>query len=213
MKIKTKKVGLLGGTFNPIHTGHLLLAETAYEQYNLDQVLIMPAKKPYHKNVQDIISDKDRIEMIKLAIEGNPHFSLSLIEFEREGNTYTVDTLKELSKRNPKTQYYFIMGADSLYQFSQWKKPTEILKHAILLAASRDNIPSSSLYSQIDYLKDKFEEADIRLLQSPNMEISSHDIRNRILANSSIRYLLPESVRNYIQEKQLYQKTKQDLLK
>lgn len=195
----------MGGTFNPIHTGHLLLAETAYEQYHLDQVWIMPAKRPSHKNVQDIISDEDRIKMIQLAIEGNPHFQLSLIEFEREGKTYTVDTLKELSKRNPDTEYYFIMGADSLYQFSQWRKPAEILKHAVLLVASRDNIPSSSLYSQIDYLKDTFEKADIRILQSPSMEISSHDIRNRIMENSSIRYLLSEPVRNYIEEKELYQ--------
>ena len=202
---KTKKIGLMGGTFNPIHIGHLLLAETAYEQFELDKVFIMPAKCPYHKKNSKMIDDEQRIEMIKCAIEHNEHFELSLIEFQREGNTYTVDTLRQLKETYPMTEFYFIMGADSLYQFAQWKEPEEILKRAVLLAASRDNIPSSSLSSQIDYLIDKFGSGDIRLLQSPNMEISSHDIRNRIKEGRSIRYLIPENVREYIEKYQLYQ--------
>lgn len=200
-----KKVGLMGGTFNPIHTGHLLLAERAYEQFQLDKVLFMPAKKPYHKTIRKMVDDEDRIEMIRLGIQGNSHFELSLIEFQREGNTYTIDTLRELEKRYPNTQFYFIMGADSLYQFSQWKEPEEILKRAILLAAARDDLSSSALNSQIDYLTDKFGVGDIRLLRSPNMEISSHDIRNRVINGESIRYLLPEVVLEYIEKKRLYQ--------
>ncbi|MBS6561042.1 MAG: nicotinate-nucleotide adenylyltransferase [Clostridiales bacterium] len=205
MEEKKEKVGLMGGTFNPIHTGHLLLAETAYEQFELDKVLIMPAKNPYHKRTSGMVSDEMRIDMIKCAIDNNPHFELSFIEFEREGNTYTVDTLKELNRRYPKTEFYFIMGADSLYQFAQWKEPAEILKRAVILAASRDNIASSALNSQIHYLLEQFGIGDIRLLQSPNMEISSHDIRNRVKEHRSIRYLIPEAVREYIENHQLYQ--------
>lgn len=200
-----KKIGLMGGTFNPIHTGHLLLAETAYEQFGLDKVLIMPAKSPYHKKIYSIISDEERIDMIHCAIQDNPHFELSLIEFQREGNTYTVDTLRALKEAYQNTEFYFIMGADSLYQFAQWKEPEEILKRAVILVASRDNIASSALNSQIDYLTEKFGIGDIRLLQSPNMEISSHDIRKRVSENRSIRYLLPKAVQNYIEEKRLYQ--------
>lgn len=200
-----KKVGLMGGTFNPIHTGHLLLAEMAYEQFQLDKVLFMPARKPYHKTVRTMVSDQERIEMIQLAIQGNANFELSLVEFQREGNTYTIDTLKELNIKYPNTQFYFIMGADSLYQFSQWKEPEEILQRAILLAASRDDIASSALNSQIEYLIEHFGIGDIRLLKSPNMEISSHNIRNRVLEGKSIRYLLPDVVREYIETKGLYQ--------
>lgn len=199
-----KKIGLMGGTFNPIHTGHLLLAETAYEQFQLDKVLFLPAKKPYHKTIHAMVSDEERLEMIRLAIQDNPHFELSLVDFQREGNTYTADTLREFKRKYPNTQFYFIMGADSLYQFAQWKEPEEILKRAILLTAARDELSSSSLNSQIDYLIEKFGFGDIRLLKSPNMEISSHDIRKRIAKKESIRYLLPEAVREYMEKKQLY---------
>ena len=200
-----KKIGLMGGTFNPLHTGHLLLAERAYEQFKLDKVVFMPAKRPYHKTINHMVSDEERIKMITLAIQDNPHFDISLLEFQREGNTYTVDTLRELNQKYPKTQFYFIMGADSLYQFTQWKEPKEILERAIIVTATRDELSSTLLNSQIDYLINKFGVGDIRLLNSPNMEISSHEIRNRILKKESIRYLLPDVVREYIEANQLYQ--------
>ena len=200
-----QKIGLMGGTFNPLHTGHLLLAERAYEQFKLDKVVFMPAKRPYHKTINHMISDEERIKMITLAIQDNPHFDISLLEFQREGNTYTVDTLRELNQKYPKTQFYFIMGADSLYQFTQWKEPKEILERAIIVTATRDELSSTLLNSQIDYLINKFGVGDIRLLNSPNMEISSHEIRNRILKKESIRYLLPDVVREYIEANQLYQ--------
>ena len=200
-----QKIGLMGGTFNPLHTGHLLLAERAYEQFKLDKVVFMPAKRPYHKTINHMVSDEERIKMITLAIQDNPHFDISLLEFQREGNTYTVDTLRELNQKYPKTQFYFIMGADSLYQFTQWKEPKEILERAIIVTATRDELSSTLLNSQIDYLINKFGVGDIRLLNSPNMEISSHEIRNRILKKESIRYLLPDVVREYIEANQLYQ--------
>ena len=116
-----------------------------------------------------------------------------------------IDTLRELNQKYPKTQFYFIMGADSLYQFTQWKEPKEILERAIIVTATRDELSSTLLNSQIDYLINKFGVGDIRLLNSPNMEISSHEIRNRILKKESIRYLLPDVVREYIEANQLYQ--------
>ena len=111
------KIGIMGGTFNPIHNGHLLLAETAYEDFDLDKVLIMPVKEPAYRNISSNVSSTDRIEMVKLAIADNTHFELSLLEMEREGYTYTVDTVRQLKEEHPEHDYYFIMGADSLYHF------------------------------------------------------------------------------------------------
>lgn len=199
-----RKVGIMGGTFNPIHTGHLVLAQTAYEDFNLDQVLIMPTKNPYYKNIASMVSDKDRLSMIELAIEDNPAFALSLIEFERDGATYTVDTLECMHCENPQEEYYFIMGADSLYHFETWKNPERILELCTILVATRDNVSSSAIESQIAYMEDKYDYSSIFYLNSPNFEISSHDIRNRLSSGRNVRYFLSEKVDHYIKKHQLY---------
>lgn len=199
----TKRIGIMGGTFNPIHNGHLLLAESAYYQYGLDEVLIMPTKNPYYKNISSSVTEEDRVNMVCLAIEDNPHFVLSTEELERDGTTYTVETLNNLTKAHPDYKYYFIMGADSLYHIESWKDPEKILKMAVIVVADRDGGNSSSLKSQIAYIMDKYE-ADIRLLESPYLEISSHDIRKRVREGHSIRYLLPQQVADYIMEHGIY---------
>ena len=205
MTKKKKKIGIMGGTFNPIHFGHLILAEAAYEQYHLDKVLIMPAKEPSHKTISDTITEEDRVEMVKRAIKGNDHFELSLLEINREGITYTIDTLTELHEEDSEIEYYFIMGADSLFHFNSWKEPEKILKLTNILLANRDLSTFSALNSQIDYLSDKYDEANISLLDTPNLEISSHALRKRVRQNLSIKYYVPESVEEYIKEHGLYQ--------
>ncbi len=199
-----KKIGIMGGTFNPIHFGHLILAETAYHQFDLDQVLIMPTKNTYYKRMNHLVSEEDRTRMVQLAIEGNDHFRLSLEEINREGTTYTVETLRNLTAVHKNVEYYFIMGADSLYHMETWKDVEEILSMAVIVVAGRGSEGSgSSLNSQIEYMENKYD-ACILKLSSPVMEISSNDIRRRIREGESIRYLLPDSVRNYILDHGIY---------
>ncbi|MCD8018329.1 MAG: nicotinate-nucleotide adenylyltransferase [Clostridiales bacterium] len=130
-----RKVGIMGGTFNPIHFGHLLLAETAYHQFHLDEILFMPTKNTYYKRMKNLVSEEDRVEMIRLAIRENDHFTFSAEELDREGTTYTVDTLNDLTRKNPDCEYYFILGADSLYHIESWKEPEAIFSMAVILVA------------------------------------------------------------------------------
>ena len=201
---RKKKVGIMGGTFNPIHHGHLLLAERAYHQFDLDNVLIMPTKNTYYKKMPDNVTEAQRIEMIKLAIEDNDHFELSLEEINREGITYTYETLLNLTKNNPDAEYYFIMGADSLYHIESWYMVEDIFKMATILVAARGVGTSSVLDSQIEYIQNKYD-AVIEKLYAPIMEISSNDLRKRVKDGESIRYLLPQNVIRYIEENHIYE--------
>ena len=118
-----KKVGIIGGTFNPVHLAHLMLAETAYETMELDEVLFIPSGCSYMKDESIIVSAKDRVNMLGLALAENPHFALSMMEIERQGNSYTCETLRELSEKYPDWELYFIMGADNLFDIENWKNP------------------------------------------------------------------------------------------
>ena len=117
-----KKIGILGGTFNPIHHGHLILGQAAKEEFGLDEILVMPTKNPAYKTISGGVTEQNRVDMIKLAIAGFSYFRFSDMELNREGTTYTVDTLRALTKENTDCRYYFIMGADSLYQIETWLK-------------------------------------------------------------------------------------------
>ncbi len=200
-----KKVGILGGTFDPIHVAHLILAEQAWQQFKLDTVLIMPSGDPPHKSGREITPANHRVRMLQLAIEDNKHFKLSNVEVEREGKTYTAETLTGLCKYNSDCSYYFIVGADSLFQIEQWRQPEIIMSHAILLAAVRDNYKLPELEKQMDYLKKKYK-AQIDLLHTPNIMISSSLIRERVQNGESIRYLVPKDVEKYIYQNKLYAK-------
>lgn len=193
----------MGGTFNPIHNGHLFLAEYAYEQIGLDVILFMPSKKPPHKASLEVASREDRLNMTGLAIQDNPHFELSTLELDREGITYTADTLTELISENPDTEYYFIIGADSLLQITEWKTPQIIFNLCTVVAAGRNHLPKSQMEQQVKRLHEMYG-ASIILLDMPTMEISSAEIRERIASGKSIRYYLPEQVRSYIKEQALY---------
>ena len=199
-----KKVGIMGGTFNPIHIGHLLLAETAKSQYGLDTILFIPSGCPYMKREAPVLPGEIRAEMVSLAIRNNSRFSLSWIEIERGGNTYTCDTLRTLKKENPDTEYYFILGADSLLAIESWKNPEEIFASCTLLTAVRDET-DRELEAAEKRLSEKYH-AKIGRPMCKNMDISSTDIRKFIKNGQSVRYLVPDAVIQYIEQHKLYRK-------
>lgn len=198
------RTGIMGGTFDPIHLGHLILAECAYEQFHLDTVLFLPSGNPPHKrNRRDGATDRERLDMVSLAIADNPHFTLDAEEMRRSGFTYTCETLRQMKARNPGTQYYFIIGADSLMAFDTWKNPEQISRDCILLAAVRDQMERDQMERKIDELHQKFH-AQIHLLHSPNVDISSTQLRERYRNGLSLRYYVPERVAEYIRENEVY---------
>lgn len=218
------KIGIMGGTFNPIHTAHLILAEEAYEQLGLDKILFMPSKKPPHKLNEEIVNNEHRMNMITLSIQGNEHFELSTLELEREGITYTSDTLRELTtssqvqltsesmthsnmltqplKSSGDKEYYFIVGGDSLFMMESWWEPEVIFRLSHIVVAIRGEA-KEDLKDKIAYLTDKYN-ASIHLLHTPNLEISSHELRKSRKDGKSIRYYVPELVYQYIVDNDLY---------
>lgn len=205
MRSSRRRAGIMGGTFDPIHIGHLMLAECAYEQFELEKVLFLPSGNPPHKQERpDGASDRDRLEMVRLAIKDNPHFTLDDEEMYRKGFTYTKDTLQLLRRKHPDTDYYFIIGADSLMSFDSWKEPESICRSCILAAAVRDQLNSSTMHQKMQELKQKYN-ADVRLLRTPDVDISSSSLRTWCRQNRSIRYYVPDRVMEYITEHGLYQ--------
>lgn len=203
------KLGIMGGTFNPIHFGHLFLAENAYEQIGLDQILFMPSKNPPHKDKPYQVTDQQRVEMIALAIGDNPHFALSTIELERTGYTYTSDTLTLLKQEDPEKEYYFIVGADSLFMMHQWHEPQTIFSLCTVVAAGRDNVEPEQLKQQAEYLRQQYQ-ANILLLDMPTIQIASGEIRQRMKEQRSVRYYLPDSVIEFIKNNKLYLSASED---
>lgn len=202
---KSRKIGIMGGTFDPIHVGHLILGESAYGQFTLDEVLFMPSGNPPHKrNREGRATLEQRLEMVRLAISGNSHFSLSLAEAHEEGYTYTKETLERLTREHPDTQYFFIMGADSLFSFSQWKEPQRIAQLATLVVATRHHVDDPALDAAILHLKAQYG-ADIRKLSTPNMDISSQMLRVWISEGRSTHYYIPDNVIRYIRDMRLYE--------
>ena len=201
---RRRKVGIMGGTFDPIHIGHLILGENVYQQFGLDCVLFMPSGNPPHKKERTgRASTEERVDMVSLAIADNPHFVLSLAETHEDGYTYTKETLARLTAEHPDTDYYFIMGADSLFQFETWKEPAEICRLCTILAAVRNDVPMDEMDTQISYLTEKYH-ARILKLDTPNIEISSEGLRSHIRQQRSLRYYMPEAVAAYIRQHHLY---------
>lgn len=201
--MKKKKIGIMGGTFNPIHIGHLILGQTALEQFQLDKVLFMPTKNPPHKSCNHILDDAVRAEMVGIAIKDNPNFELSTFEMDREGITYTADTLFQLTKQHPDEEYYFIVGADSLFYIDRWKDPGTIFKLSKLLAAVRGQKSNKEMLQKITELNETFL-ASVDLLNSPNIDISSTEIRERAKNGMDIQYYVTPNVAKYIQKNNLY---------
>lgn len=198
-----RKVGIMGGTFNPIHNGHLRLAEEAYKQFSLDEVLFMPCGKPYMKSEQDVVSGEIRAEMTQKAIQDNPHFKLSMMELEQSGNTYTYQTMERLKKSNPDAEYYYIVGADSLFYMTEWKCPDRIFSNCFVLAAIRGDKTTEDIEEQIRLLKRTYG-ANIFLLLTERMDISSSEIRHKVAEGETIENDVPAAVRTYIEKRGLY---------
>ena len=210
MSEKKKRIGIMGGTFDPIHIGHLILGETAYHQFHLDNVLFMPAGNPPHKqDRENRATDSQRVEMVRLAIASNPHFTLSMEEMHREGYSYTYRTLERLKKRYPDTEYYFILGADSLYTFDEWKEPARILGACTILVGTRNHTIDEKLDRVIEHLEEKYH-GQIEKLESLNIDISSKMIRSWIEKGRSLAYYVPDQVIEYIQKNNIYKDCDED---
>lgn len=197
------RIGIMGGTFNPIHMGHLLLAEAALTEEKLDRVVFIPSGCPYKKQDIEVLDASHRLKMVELAIADNPFFSLSDMEIRRGGNTYTCETLRQLQAEYPSDTLYFLMGADCLFSIEEWKNPQEIFSRCILLAAARNGAGLSLLEDKCAQLSACYH-AKVKLISFPETAISSTLIRNHIAGNKSIRYMVPEPVRRYIEKYQLY---------
>lgn len=189
------KLGVLGGTFDPVHIGHLILAESARDQLGLDRVLFVPAGHPWRKEGREIASSGDRVAMLRLAIEGNDPFAVSLVEVEQVGPSYTHVTLKEIAEANSGAEMYFILGRDALTDLPNWKDPDRIMELATLVAAERVGEVIAAPVQGV---------ARATWLQMPLIEISATAIRERVRRGRSIRYLVPPAVEAYIRERGLY---------
>ena len=201
---KRKRIGIMGGTFDPIHLGHLILGETAYEQFELDEVLFMPAGNPPHKRVRpNRATDEQRVEMVRRAIRTNPHFSLCLKEMESDGITYTYKTLESLKEENPDTDYFFILGADSLFDFDTWKEPKRICNTCTILVATRDHTEGEKLDETMSALRERYQ-GDFRKMYSLNIDVSSKLLRSWIRQDRTLKYYVPDDVIAYIGENRIY---------
>lgn len=202
-KSTIKKIGILGGTFNPIHVGHLILAQNAAEWCNLAKVLIIPSGVSYLKKQSEIASKEHRINMVKASIDSNDLFELSTIETDREGNSYTFETLKLLEEQYQDAKFFYIIGADTLFNIEYWKHPEIIFQKSSIICAKRDSYSDEMYADKIRYLKDKFD-AHITLMDIPEVDISSSHIRKLLYDGKSARYYITDGVNRYIKENNLY---------
>lgn len=187
------RIGILGGTFNPIHIGHLILAEEAYQKLKLDKLIFVPTYLSPHKNIDGNITAGDRLRMVQSAIEDNPKFEVSTVEVEAKKKSYSIDTLKEFrNKYGNDSQLFFITGSDSLKDLFSWKDVSDIFKISKFIVANRPGYPVEEVPKEVE-----------TVVITP-IEVSSEDIRRRIKEGRSIRYLVPEKVRQYIIDRKLY---------
>jgi nicotinate-nucleotide adenylyltransferase len=198
---KLCRIGVMGGTFDPIHYGHLVTAEVVRGEFDIDLVLFVPSGIPPHKDPRLVSPKEHRYLMTVFATLTNPYFEVSRVDIDREGETYTIDTLRDLRKLyGNETELYFITGADAIAEITGWKDAAELMKLAEFVAATRPG------YQFDRNILDWFERRgkQLHLLQVPAMAISSTDIRRRVQARKSIRYFVPEAVEHYIHKNGLY---------
>lgn len=191
-------LGVLGGTFDPIHVGHLVLTEQVREKFQLERVIFIPCASPPHKTEQELSSTRDRFEMTKLALEGSPFFFVSDIELKREGLSYTVETLRELKELYKDSEIYFLTGSDVLNEITTWKDPEEIYKLAKIVIGIRPG------FDKFDP-ENHFAKKSI-IINITGIDISSTQIREKVRKGESIKYLVPSKVEEYIRKRNLYKK-------
>lgn len=206
------RLGIYGGTFDPIHFGHLVLAEQCREQCGLDEVWFVPAAMPPHKLTHTISSAKSRCEMIELAIAGHPAFRLSTIELDRVGPSFTVTTLEQLKSLHSADEMFLLIGADSLRDLPLWREPARILELATVVAVNRGDRPlpdTAELRQTVGAVVD----GRILEVSMPGIDVSSTDLRTRVRESRSIRYLVPRAVEMYIRHHKFYQAAEKELQK
>ncbi|KRK18833.1 nicotinate-nucleotide adenylyltransferase (Deamido-NAD(+) pyrophosphorylase) [Loigolactobacillus coryniformis subsp. coryniformis KCTC 3167 = DSM 20001] len=186
-----KQVGIMGGTFNPPHLGHLVMAESVGSQLGLEKVLFMPDAQPPHQATKTTIAAKHRLAMVERAIDGNSRFELERAEIDRGGVSYTYDTMVTLKQQHPDTDFYFIIGADMVKDLPNWHRIDDLLKLVQFVGVKRPEFPAESRYP-------------VLWVDAPLLDISSSLIRQRISQNCSVRYLVPDAVLDYIEEEGLY---------
>jgi nicotinate-nucleotide adenylyltransferase len=196
-------IGVLGGTFDPIHVGHLIVVEEARARLNLAEVLFVPAGQPWLKANNYILPAEHRVQMVRLAIANTPYFKLSTTEIERAGPTYTVDTIAELQGQlGAGDKLFFILGWDNLAQLPQWREPSRLVEMCHLIAVPRVGYQAPDLESLEVAIPDISQ--SLILLDTPRIEISASDIRKRVVQGLSIHHLVPQPVERYIKKQQLY---------
>lgn len=189
----------MGGTFDPVHYGHLVTAEEALVQFALDEVCFVPTGQPWMKGERAVSRAEDRYLMTVIATASNPRFSVSRVEVDRHGPTYTVDTLRNLGAQNPDAELHFITGADALLEIFHWKDPEEVLSLAYFIAATRPGYDLAHFEADASTRHPK-----VTVMNVPALAISSTDIRERVVEGRPIRYLVPEGVKSYIEKAGLY---------
>ena len=201
---RRRRIGILGGTFNPIHLGHLLIGQASLEELGLDRVKFIPSATPPHKAVDKLAGERDRVRMIALAIRGNVRFEVDDIEIERGGKSYSVDTLTELRRRAPGTDFYFIIGADSLRELHLWREVQRLVTLCTFVTVTRPGFEPKPV---IDPRLDAATRRRLRqhVLRGHACDIASREIRARVASGRSIRYLVPDAVHAYIRRRRLYQ--------
>jgi len=196
-------IGVLGGTFDPIHLGHLIVAEEVRARLNLAVVLFVPAGQPWLKMNSPILAAEHRVQMVRLAIADKPYFKLSTMEIERPGATYTVDTIAELQGQlGAGDELFFILGWDNLAQLPQWKEPSQLIKLCCLVVAPKPGYPPPDLKALEAIIPGLSQR--VMLMDKPEIDISASVIRDRVARGLSIRHLVPEPVNRYIRQHRLY---------
>lgn len=211
------KIGIFGGTLNPIHSGHLRAAEEVREEFGLDKILFIPSAFPPHKRKEDVESSKHRIEMTRIAIEGNPYFDFSDMEVKRGGFSYSVDTVDEVKKNQPEAEIYFILGVDAFFEIDSWKDYRRFLSLCNFIIVTRPGYEKKSLGESLplevrsdfcyDSAKGYYGHTSghyLNFLEVTLLDISSTEIRKRLKTGKSVKYLLPQRVEEYIKNNKLY---------
>lgn len=200
---RSYRLGIMGGTFDPIHIGHLACAEQVRETCGLDGVVFMPAGDPWMKRGRRLAPAEDRFAMVRLAVQDNPHFDVSRLEIDREGETYTVDTLRTLKAHFPENvELFFISGADAVFRILEWRDAKEVASLARLVAVTRPGYEITDARSK--YMRTHASIMHISQLEVTALSVSSTDLREKVRTGKSIRYLVPQVVADYIQEHGLY---------
>lgn len=193
------RIGIFGGAFDPIHNGHLLLAEQSREQCGLDEVWLLPTRIPPHKQGSDLTPGRERVEMLELATAGIPQFRVSRIELDRDEVSWTVETLRGIRETNPEDELFLLIGADSLRDLPTWREPGTIAELATIVAVNRGGIDEVEASAVDASIRDR-----VRFVSMPGVAISATDIRQRVRAGRSIRFLVPRAVEQFIHERKLY---------